>query len=217
MHYPCYLVAKIFLRPFQLLLHLLNIMSNSSFSFSIDDLTLARARKGDGEALEYLYRTFSAPVYSLALRICASTADAEDITQDTFIELFAKLNQYRGDAPFWAWLRRIAINTTLMRLRRNKRFMSQLEEEKDYRHEGQQESDHPANLHDLEKILTTLSPAARTVIWLHDIEGYTHAEIGELMGKTPSFSKSQLSRAHQKLRSKLTWQTTQHIRTHQHC
>lgn len=191
-------------------------MSKSSFAISIDDLTLARARKGDQEALEYLYRTFSAPVYSLALRISTSTADAEDITQDTFIELFGKLNQFRGDAPFWGWLRRIAINTTLMRMRRNKHFTSQLDEERDYADEPRQDSDHPANLHDLEQILTALSPAARTVIWLHDIEGYTHAEIGKLMGKTSSFSKSQLSRAHQKLRNRLTWQTTQTIQVQQH-
>lgn len=197
-----------FLRPFSAPKHPLDIMNKSSFAIRSDELAVARARRGDAEAMEYLYRAYSGAVYSTALRICASVADAEDITQDTFIEVFRKLHQYRGDAPFWAWLRRIAVNNTLMRLRHAKASKPSMDEEHEYM-TVQQHTDHPADQHDMERVLNSLSPTARAVVWLHDIEGYTHDEIGELMGKTSSFSKSQLSRAYEKLRSKLTWQTKQ--------
>ncbi|MBT3206201.1 MAG: sigma-70 family RNA polymerase sigma factor [Gammaproteobacteria bacterium] len=182
-------------------------MNRSNFAIQIDELALAKARKGDMEAMEYLYRTYSSAVYSLALRITSSNADAEDITQDTFIEVFKKLDQFKGSAPFWAWLRRIAINTTLMKLRRDKNLPLSLDEMEE-QPEILIQTDRAANLHDLEKVLNKLSVTARAVVWLHDIEGYTHDEIGKMMDKTPSFSKSQLSRAYDKLRSILKWQNT---------
>ena len=182
-------------------------MNRSNFAIQVDDFTLAKARKGDMEAMEYLYKTYSTAVYSLALRITSSNADAEDITQDTFIEVFKKLEQYRGDAPFWGWLRRIAVNTTLMKLRRDKNAPISLEEIED-QPEILIQTDRAANMHDLEKVLNKLSVTARAVVWLHDIEGYTHEEIGIMMDKTSSFSKSQLSRAYDKLRTILKWQNT---------
>ncbi len=193
-------------------------MNRSNFAIQIDEFTLAKARKGDIEAMEYLYRTYSSAVYSLALRISSSTADAEDITQDTFIEVFKKISQFRGDSPFWGWLRRIAVNTTLMKLRRDKNAPLSLDEMTEHPEELIQK-DRVANLHDLEKVLDKLSPTARAVVWLHDIEGYTHDEIGKMMDKTPSFSKSQLSRAYDKLRAILKWQTTAttSIQLQQHC
>ena len=182
-------------------------MNRSNFAIQVDDFTLAKARKGDMEAMEYLYRTYSSAVYSLALRITSSSADAEDITQDTFIEVFKKIEQYRGDAPFWGWLRRIAVNTTLMKLRRDKNAPISLDEMED-QPEILIQTDRTANMHDLEKVLNKLSVTARAVVWLHDIEGYTHEEIGNMMDKTSSFSKSQLSRAYDKLRTILKWQNT---------
>jgi len=180
-------------------------MNRSNFAIQVDEFTLAKARKGDMEAMEYLYRTYSSAVYSLALRISSSTADAEDITQDTFIEVFRKIDQFRGDAPFWGWLRRIAVNTTLMKLRRDKNAPLSLDEITELPQELLH-TDQVATLHDLEKVLHKLSNTARAVVWLHDIEGYTHDEIGKMMDKTPSFSKSQLSRAYDKLRTILQWQ-----------
>lgn len=181
-------------------------MNRSNFAIQIDEFTLAKARKGDMEAMEYLYTTFSSAVYSLAFRISASAADADDITQDTFIEVFKKIEQFRGDAPFWGWLRRIAVNKTLMKLRHDKNAPLSLDEVSE-QSEMRIQSDQVANLHDLEIVLKELSDTARAVVWLHDIEGYTHDEIGKMMNKTASFSKSQLSRAYDKLRSLLKWQT----------
>lgn len=180
-------------------------MNGSYFTIQVDELALARARKGDTGAMEYLYRTFSSAVYSLAFRICGSSADAEDITQDTFIEMFRKLDQYRGDAPFWAWFRRIAVNITLMRLRRDRNSPLTMDGYEEY-HEQLEHTDLTATLLDLESVLGRLSPTARAVVWLHDIEGYTHEEIATMMDKSSSFSKSQLSRAYEKLRSILKWQ-----------
>jgi len=193
-------------------------MNRSNFAIQIDDFALAKARKGDMEAMEYLYRTYSTAVYSLALRITSSNADAEDITQDTFIDVFKKLDQYKGRAPFWAWLRRIAVNTTLMKLRRDKNAPLSLDEIED-QPEVLIQTDRAANLHDLEKVLNKLSTTARAIVWLHDIEGYTHEEIGNMMDKTSSFSKSQLSRAYDKLRTILKWQNTAttNIQQQQHC
>ena len=94
-----------------------------------------------------------------------------------------------------------------MKLRRDKNLPLSLDEMEE-QPEILIQTDRAANLHDLEKVLNKLSVTARAVVWLHDIEGYTHDEIGKMMDKTPSFSKSQLSRAYDKLRSILKWQNT---------
>ncbi len=174
-------------------------MEKSSFEIATDELLLARARKGESDALEEIYRAFCGPVYTLALRICASRDKAEDIVQDTFMEAFAKLDQYRGEAPFWTWLRRVAINNTLQKLRVQKRLSLVSEDDQPHELSNLQDSS-PAIMIDLEKVLSQLPTTARSVVWLHDVEGYTHREIAEMMGKSESFSKSQLARAYEKLR-----------------
>ncbi len=183
-------------------------MTTSSFAIPVDDLALARARKGNRDAQAYLYRSFATPVYSLAYRICASKADAEDITQDTFIELFAKLHQFRGDSPFWGWLRRIAVNKTLMKLRQRKQLAEQAEATEHSEAAEAELNETTGEVpelvqRDLEYLLGHLSETARLVVWLYDIEGYTHQEIGAMMQKTSSFSKSQRSRAYARLRDLL--------------
>ena len=185
----------------------------SAFQVATDDLLLQKARKGDLEAMEALYRTYAAPVYGLARRFCARPQDAEEVAQETFLEVFKSLGRFRGDAPLWAWVRRITASKALMRIRQADGVR---EESLGHRDEGGDdvagsdpgpsasiESEKVA----LEKALARLAPLARAVVWLHDVEGYTHDEIAELCGKTPSFSKSQLARAHERLRSLLTRET----------
>jgi len=164
-------------------------------------MPIARARSGDLEALEALYRAFETPVYNLALRILRNPEDAEDVLQETFLEVVRSIKQYRGEGHLWGWIRRIAASKALMRIRRNQvRATEELHEEST--------GDHglggalPARI-DLERALERLSETSRSVVWLHDVEGYTHEEIAELMGKTVSFSKSQLARAHTRLRRML--------------
>lgn len=162
------------------------------------DAVLARARSGDPAALEALYRAFESPVYTVARRICRTAEDAEDVLQETFFEVCRSLPTYRGEGSLWGWVRTIAASKALMRLRRNRyRDTDELHDEL-----TTSKREEPHLRMDLEAALERLPHTARAVVWLHDVEGYTHDEIANMMGKTSSFSKSQLSRAHAKLR---TW------------
>ena len=118
------------------------------------------------------------------------------ILQETFFEVSKSIRRFRGEGSLWAWIRTIASSKALMRLRRNKyRDTDELHDESiAYR----QEDGHLRM--DLEAALERLPEVTRAVVWLHDVEGYTHNEIAEQMGKSVSFSKSQLSRAHVRLR-----------------
>jgi RNA polymerase sigma factor (sigma-70 family) len=155
-----------------------------------------RARSGDVGALEQLYRAYEKGVYTLARRLTRTAEDAEDVLQDTFLEVCRSLASWRGDGSLWGWIRTIAASKALMRYRREKVRATELLD--DDVNAGVSE-DVPLRL-DLETALARLSERTRSVVWLHDVEGYTHEEIAELMGMTTSFSKSQLARAHQKLR-----------------
>ena len=160
------------------------------------DAVLARARTGDAEAFESLFRAYQSPVYNLARRICRTAEDAEDVLQETFFELCRSIGQYRGEGSLWGWIRTVASSKALMRLRRNKyRDTDELEDEI-----SPTKREDTLLRMDLEAALERLPEMSRAVVWLHDVEGYTHEEIAEMMGKTVSFSKSQLARAHVRLR-----------------
>jgi RNA polymerase sigma factor (sigma-70 family) len=172
-----------------------------AISLTVPDILVARAKSGDLDALEALYRAFETPVYNLAWRILRSPEDAEDVLQETFLEVVKSIPQYRGEGHLWGWLRQIAASKALMRIRRNQvRATEPLDEEGAGRHGPV--SGVPARI-DLERAFERLSETSRAVVWLHDVEGYTHEEIAEQMGKTVSFSKSQLARAHARLRRML--------------
>jgi RNA polymerase sigma factor (sigma-70 family) len=157
---------------------------------------LARARTGDPQAFEGLYRAFESPVYNLARRICRTAEDAEDVMQETFFEVCRSIGQFRGQGSLWGWIRTITASKALMRLRRNKyRDTDELHDEV----VAQRREDTALRM-DLEAALERLSETSRAVVWLHDVEGYTHEEIAGMMGKTVSFSKSQLARAHARLK-----------------
>jgi RNA polymerase sigma-70 factor (ECF subfamily) len=160
------------------------------------EAALPLLRAGDPAAQEALYRAFESPVYNLARRICRTTEDAEDVLQETFLEVFRSIARFRGDGSLWGWVRSVASSKALMRLRRNKyRDTDELvEDAAPIRRED------TALRMDLEAALERLSPTSRAVVWLHDVEGYTHEEIAVMMDRTVSFSKSQLARAHARLR-----------------
>lgn len=162
------------------------------------DVVLARARAGDVDALERVYRAYEVPVYNLARRICRTVEDAEDVLQETFFEVCRSIGQYRGDGSLWGWVRTIAASKALMRLRRN-RYRDTDELNDEFHPPAGARQDGGLRM-DLEAALERLPETSRAVVWLHDVEGYTHEEIASLMGKTVSFSKSQLARAHVRLR-----------------
>ncbi|HXW09562.1 MAG TPA: sigma-70 family RNA polymerase sigma factor [Steroidobacteraceae bacterium] len=180
---------------------------------------LDRARAGEEHALEQIYVAYERPVRTLALRLLAHRAAAEDVAQDVFVDLITRLHQYEGRGSFAGWVRSIAVSRCLMHLRspwqRSRRWLGrQLGETPDGH--GHSADEWPAadgpdaslagqdgDTIDLERALARLGGTARAVVWLHDVEGYTHAEIGALFGATASFSKSQLARAHERLRAEL--------------
>ena len=171
----------------------------------IDEGIIRRASAGDVRAHEIIYRAFSAPVYSICLRFTKTPVHAEDLTQETFIEIMRSISKFRGEAALGSWIRRIAVTKSLMFLRSAWTRRSQaLAEDWDDMTAGEPVShgisSHPDDAMDLDAALENLPDVSRAVVWLHDVEGFTHKEIAGLMGKTESFSKSQLSRAYQKLR-----------------
>lgn len=169
--------------------------------------TLERARSGDSAAHEAIYRAFEMPVRTLAQRLVARRTAADDLAQDVFVEVLTRLSQFDGRGSFAGWVRAITVNRCLMYLRspwQRARRVLDADAAADWadpaaEHAGK---DHSQRL-DLERALARLGPTPRVVVWLHDVEGYTHAEIGSLFGATSSFSKSQLSRAHERLRGLL--------------
>ena len=168
---------------------------------------LARARLGDTAAQAVIYQAFERPVRTLARRLVPGRAAAEDVAQDVFVEVLTRLDEYQGRGSFAGWVRSIAVSKCLMHLRSPwRRGLSWVDALA--RQEPGEEPDDPAfscgaDAVDLERALARLGETARAVVWLHDVEGYTHAEIGALLGGTASFSKSQLARAHERLRELL--------------
>ena len=174
----------------------------------IDPAIVKRAARGDARAHEIIYRSFATPVYSICLRFTKVPAHAEDLVQETFIEVMRSIARFRGEAALGSWIRRIAVTKALMFLRSawTKRGQSLADDWQDVTEGDVQAhgvSGHPDDAMDLDAALANLSGCCRAVVWLHDVEGFTHKEIAGLMGKTESFSKSQLSRAYMRLRPML--------------
>jgi len=169
--------------------------------------TVSRARAGAVDAQESIYRAFQRPVRTLARRLVSRAAVAEELAQDVFIEVLQSLRQFDGRGSFAGWVRAITVRKCLMHLRspwqRGLRWVEALTDDDLGTVSATAEHEGPAAALDLERALAQLGDTARVVVWLHDVEGYTHAEIGALLGGTASLSKSQLARAHQRLRELL--------------
>ena len=173
-------------------------MAQSPFEIELDEMTLAQARRGQVSACERIFRAYQQPAYTVAFRICQCRDTAQEITQEAFITAFRKIRQFRGDAPFWGWLRRVVVNHAISTLRRAPR--GEVLEFQDYHASTDAEQEAVGLAMDLEAALATLDREDRAVVWLHDVEGYGHQEIADLFGMTESFSKTRLSRARSRLR-----------------
>ncbi len=196
-------------RPFHGDGHLIQRQMSKFADIKIDPAIVKRAARGDAKAHEIIYRAFAAPVYSLSLRFTRVPAQAEDLVQETFIEIMRSIAKFRGEAALGSWIRRIAVSKALMYLRSAWTARGQsLADDWDEVTPGDVAihgiSSEPDTALDLDAALANLPAVSRAVVWLHDVEGYTHKEIAALMGRTESFSKSQLSRAYQRLRPMLT-------------
>jgi RNA polymerase sigma factor (sigma-70 family) len=188
------------------------VSASSTFAIDLSPALLAAARRGEPAALEQLYRLFERPIFALALRMLGDREEAMEIVQDALLKVFDRIATFRGDAPLWGWLRQIAVNEALMRLRR-RRLLDYRDELPEPIFDSSAESatlpQAAAESAVLERALAALPAVTRSVLWLYHGEGYTHDEIAALMGRTVSFSKSQLARGTRRLREQLQVDTTE--------
>ena len=163
---------------------------------------IERARDGDEAAQAAIYTMLGPSVFALIRRLVGERALAEDLFQDTMMRLFERLPNFRGEAPLGAWLRQIAVTRCLMYLRspwHRRRLPVALENMAQASNLLPSVPATSADALDLERALARLTPVARAVVWLFEVEGYSHEEIARLFGRSVSFSKSQLARAHARL------------------
>ncbi|WBO85481.1 RNA polymerase sigma factor [Hymenobacter yonginensis] len=165
---------------------------------------LADCRRGSPTAQRALYERLAYQLMGVCLRYCPSQAEAEDALQLTFIKIFTRLDQYREQGPFEAWARRIAVNTSLNAYQQHRQGAPQVD------YEAAANVPHPdgtaldqLSTDEVVALINTLPIGYRTVLNLYAIEGYSHQEIGELLGISEGTSKSQLSRARRLLEERL--------------
>ena len=169
---------------------------------------IERAKQGDAESFEVLYALHKRRVYSLCLRMTGNTAEAEDLTQEAFLQLYRKIATFRGESAFSTWLHRMAVNVVLMHLRKKGLPVVSLEEttegdddtpKKDFGADDPRLAGSVDRLR-LQNAVERLPPGYRTIFVLHDVEGYEHNEIATMVGCSIGNSKSQLHKARMKLR-----------------
>jgi RNA polymerase sigma-70 factor (ECF subfamily) len=184
------------------------------------------AQAGNASAFEFLYELHSRRVYALCLRMVSNPSDAEDLMQEAFLQLFRKIATFRGESAFSTWLHRMTVNVVLMRLRKKVLPVASLEEttESDEESGGLRKDVGAPDLRlsgavdrvNLERSVDKLPPGYRTVFVLHDVQGYEHNEIAEIMGCSVGNSKSQLHKARTRLRDLLQEEIRQQARQERH-
>jgi len=173
---------------------------------------IEKAKLGDADAFQALYDRHKRRVYSLCLRMTANTAEAEDLAQEAFLQLYRKIATFRGESAFSTWLHRLSVNVVLMHLRKKGLPVVSLEETTQGGEEDSPKKDFGAEdlalagsidrLH-LQRAVEDLPPGYRMIFVLHDVEGYEHNEIAQIVGCSIGNSKSQLHKARMKLRDLL--------------
>jgi RNA polymerase sigma-70 factor, ECF subfamily len=163
------------------------------------------AGKGDMAAFEQLYERHNRRVYSLCLRMTQNAAEAEDLAQEAFIQLFRKIGSFRGESAFTTWLHRLTVNQCLMHFRKRSVKLERTTEEGETPVQVVRGTENPNSMPVLDRIaldnaLEQLPPGYRTVFLLHDVEGHEHEEIAKILGVAVGTSKSQLHKARMKLR-----------------
>ena len=189
-------------------------MHRVQFHPQISEEVVCRAKQGDHEAFEKIYRASSRRVYGLCMRLTRNPAEAEDLTQEAFLQVYRKIDTFRGESAFSTWLHRVTLNTVLMRLRHKTLPLTSIEametEVMAHPEETTQELGcedkllvHSVDRIALEAAIDALPPGYRITLCLHDIFGYEHNEVAEIMGCSVGNSKSQLHKARLSLRKQL--------------
>mgnify|MGYP005820731773 CR=1 FL=1 len=178
-----------------------------------DEQVIRSAQIGDVEALSSIYELHRRRIYNLCFRMLRDRADAEDLTQDVFVQVFRKIDTFRGQSAFSTWLHRLAVNMALMEIRSRKtgkynvvplEFQNQ-DDEVTHEQFGREDDDLRSCVDriTLETALAELPPGYRIVFSLHDVHGYEHQEIAEILSCSIGNCKSQLHKARLKLRKLL--------------
>jgi RNA polymerase sigma-70 factor (ECF subfamily) len=183
---------------------------------------IERAKQGDADAFEALYDLHKRRVYSLCLRMTANAAEAEDLTQEAFLQLFRKIGTFRGESAFSTWLHRMAVNVVLMRLRKKNLPVIPLDDPLESEEETSKKELGAADpllagsvdRMQIQRAVEALPPGYRTIFVLHDVEGYEHNEIADIVGCSIGNSKSQLHKARMKLRDLLKTSRAAKAETH---
>ena len=186
---------------------------NDSGTVIVDSEVIRRAQEGDADAFAILFHAHKARIYSVCLRMTNNAAEAEDLTQDAFLQVFRKIATFRGDSAFSTWLHRIAVNTVLMHFR--KKSLTQVSLDEPYsnsdgakiRREYGAKDNRLTGCVDrvaLNNAIKDLPQGYRTIFVLHEIEGYEHQEIAEMLGCSVGNSKSQLHKAKLRIRELLS-------------
>ncbi|HEX4485653.1 MAG TPA: RNA polymerase sigma factor [Terriglobales bacterium] len=184
-----------------------------------DSVMVKSAQSGNIEAMSWLYDKYRRRIYNLCLRMLRDQADAEDLTQDVFVQLFRKIDTFRGESAFSTWLHRLAVNMVLMniRSRNSKRYSlipiesSNEEDDSLYEELGKEDEGLRSSLDrmTISGALDNLPPGYRMVFLLHDVHGYEHQEIAEILSCSVGNCKSQLHKARLKMRRFIERQASQ--------
>ena len=179
---------------------------------------ITRAQRGDPAAFESLYQTHSRRVYSVCLRMIRNPADAEDLTQQAFLQVFRKIGTFRRESGFSTWLHRVTVNIVLMHLRRNKPAEIPVEDLERYSSNGEgpfeDGSSDTSMLGAIDRLnlmraIRKLPAGYKKLFLMHDVIGYEHSEIAGLLGCSIGCSKSQVHKARKRLRCLLLGEASQ--------
>jgi len=187
----------------------MNSDSGTTGAMPLTSDLVERAQQGDSDAFAALFHIHKARIYSVCLRMTNNAAEAEDLTQEAFLQVFRKIASFRGDSAFSTWLHRISVNTVLMHFR--KKSLSQVSLDEPYDHQDSGKVRREIGVRDgclagcvdriaLARAMKELPPGYRTIFLLHEVEGYEHQEIAELLGCSVGNSKSQLYKAKLRIR-----------------
>ncbi|MEO8029504.1 MAG: RNA polymerase sigma factor [Gemmatimonadota bacterium] len=169
-------------------------------SSEVEQIRLARG--GDAEAFRALYQAHVGRIFAICLRLSGDRGQAEELTQDVFVQVWRQLGSFRGESSFGTWLHRVAVNEVLSQFRsRSRRMRHETAEDLD-QYDPPARSSGPPPI-DLDQAIARLPPGARQVFVLHDVEGFQHAEIAGLAGIAIGTSKAQLHRARRLLKESL--------------
>lgn len=177
----------------------------STGSATVDERTLiARAASGDRTAARALYDAHVDRVHRIAYRISGDADLADDLTQDVFVQVFRRLDQFRGEASFGTWVHRVAMTVSLNSIRKVKRFRQRETGLEDALHHEQADEGIEPDLRDrLAEAIDALPDGVRAALVMHTIEGYSHAEVGEMLGIAEGTSKARVFDARARLRKML--------------